>query len=405
MANRKILLLTPGYKADDTGINASPVINFFAKDWVRLGYDVRVVHLHAKFPAPMRWIAKLNKKKLESKLSVTICTKDVKERKYVDEIVPVYRIPMLKVVPHGKFLNITINRATSKIIAYCEEQAFMPDVIISHWVNPCVDVMLKLKETFKVPIVDVLHSNGEELVKLYKNRAKEIVESVDIWGYRCKAIKERFEEVYGPRKKWIYSYSGIPDSYITDDTPYRKYDFKDRFIYVGNLRARKNPVSVIEAISKSYSKDDVFSLTYVGVGAEEEKVKDIAIRHGFSSDQLQMPGFVARDTVRKMMQESDVFILISRNEVYGLVYLEAMSVGCITVASKKEGFDGIIEDGINGFLCEAGNANELASIIEKIRRMTPDERQVISNNAMDTAKKMTDSMVAKDYIESVIKQC
>ena len=405
MSTKKILLLTPGYKADDTGINASPVINFFAKDWVRLGYDVRVIHLHAKFPALMRWVAKMNKRRFESKFSVTICTKDVKERRYLDEIVPVYRIPMIKFIPHGKFLSQTIKSTSLKIINYCKEQGFTPDVIISHWVNPCIDIMLELMKEFMVPLVDVLHSNGEELAKLYGVRAREIVEKIDIWGYRCKAIKENFETVYGIRPKWVFSYSGIPDSYISDDTPYRKYEFKNRFIYVGNLRARKNPVSVIEAISKCYSNKDIFSLTYVGVGAGEATVKCIAAKLGFSSEQLRMPGFVARDQVRKMMQESYVFVLISRNEVYGLVYLEAMSVGCITIASKREGFDGIIESGVNGFLCEAGNAEELSLIIEKIRNMSPEERQIISNNAMDTAKRMTDSKVAKDYIESVLKQC
>lgn len=405
MGKINILLLTPGYKADDTGINASPVINFFAKDWVRLGYNVRVIHLHAKFPVLMRWIAKMNKKRLESKLSVTICTKDVKERRYVDEIVPVYRIPLFKLIPHGKFLSRTIKVTSLKILNYCKEQGFKPDVIISHWVNPCIDIMLELKKEFKVPVVDVLHSNGDELAKLYGVKAREVVEKIDIWGYRSKAIKQNFEAVYGIRPKWVFSYSGIPDCYISNNTPYRKYDFKNRFIYVGNLRARKNPVSVIEAISKCYSKEDSFSLTYVGVGAGESLVKEVAVKHGFSAEQLRMPGFVAREQVRKMMQESDVFVLISRNEVYGLVYLEAMSVGCITVASKREGFDGIIEDGVNGFLCEAGNADELSLIIEKIRNMSPDERQMISNKAMDTAKRMTDSQVAKDYIESVLKQC
>ena len=38
-----------------------------------------------------------------------------------------------------------------------------------------------------------------------------------------------------------------------------------------------------------------------------------------------------------------------QREAYGLVYLEAMARGCITIASRDEGFDGVIKDGINGF--------------------------------------------------------
>ena len=55
--------------------------------------------------------------------------------------------------------------------------------------------------------------------------------------------------------------------------------------------------------------------------------------------------------------------MISKEETFGLVYLEAMSMGCITIASKNEGMEGIIIDGENGFLCTAGDDDELASII------------------------------------------
>lgn len=49
------------------------------------------------------------------------------------------------------------------------------------------------------------------------------------------------------------------------------------------------------------------------------------------------------------MLASDCFIMISKNEAFGLVYLEAMSAGCITIASRGEGFDGVIIHGVNGF--------------------------------------------------------
>ena len=66
-----------------------------------------------------------------------------------------------------------------------------------------------------------------------------------------------------------------------------------------------------------------------------------------------------------MLKQHDVFIMISKNETFGLVYLEAMAVGCITIASRQEGFDGIIKHGYNGFLCEAGNQEELEKLIKE----------------------------------------
>lgn len=40
--------------------------------------------------------------------------------------------------------------------------------------------------------------------------------------------------------------------------------------------------------------------------------------------------------------------MISRNETFGVVYLEAMAAGCITIASRNVGYDGIIVDRVNG---------------------------------------------------------
>lgn len=74
-----------------------------------------------------------------------------------------------------------------------------------------------------------------------------------------------------------------------------------------------------------------------------------------------------------------------------------MANGCITIASRNEGIDGIIENGVNGFLCEAGNWMELRKIINHINMLSDEEKQLISTNARKTACKMTDSNVANAY--------
>ena len=98
---------------------------------------------------------------------------------------------------------------------------------------------------------------------------------------------------------------------------------------------------------------------------------------------------------------SDVFIMISKDEVFGLVYLEAMARGCITIASKNEGMEGIIIDGYNGFLCEAGNHDELCKIIRIINDLPKEKINEISQNAINTARKYTDEAVAAQYINNV----
>ena len=95
--------------------------------------------------------------------------------------------------------------------------------------------------------------------------------------------------------------------------------------------------------------------------------------------------------------------MISKKETFGLVYLEAMARGCIVVASKNEGMDGIVENGVNGFLCEAGNEKELEQIVRQIKGMTVEHLSKMSEESIKTARKFTDFNVAKEYIESIDK--
>ena len=65
-------------------------------------------------------------------------------------------------------------------------------------------------------------------------------------------------------------------------------------------------------------------------------------------------GEKAREQVLHLMEESDIFVLVSSPETFGLVYVEAMAKGCITIGSKGEGIDGVIVNNENGYLCTPG---------------------------------------------------
>ena len=123
------------------------------------------------------------------------------------------------------------------------------------------------------------------------------------------------------------------------------------------------------------------------------------------NDNISFLGHIPRNEVLNILDESECMIMISKNETFGLVYLEAMGRGCITIGSKNQGIDGVIIDGVNGFLCNEGDQEELQNIIKKINFLSSEERQQISQNAIDTVKKLTDFEAAKKYILEVDKKC
>ena len=116
---------------------------------------------------------------------------------------------------------------------------------------------------------------------------------------------------------------------------------------------------------------------------------------------MHLLGRINRDELQNRMHASQVFVLISKHETFGLVYLEAMLQGCIVIASKFGGVDGIIRDGKNGFLCEEGNEQELIEIFNRIKGLSKREKQKLSQNAVTTAKHFSEYDVAKRYLKNI----
>ncbi len=396
LKKKRVLVLTSIYPADDVPKEWTPVVHYFTREWVKMGAEVRVINYVSRFPLIAYWIARLFKERISSKEGFVIENKPLKKRSYELEGVNVFRVPLWKVKPHGGFFKKEINKAVHSSIDYCRINNFIPDVLVSHWENPSVLIMAELKKQFNCRTVYIAH--GSNHFNAYGDRADECLKSIDLIGYRSTYIKNRFETAPKYIKPSFMCYSGIPSKYV--DEKHRKLITGiSRFIYVGTLIERKYPTAIVTALKQSFGEND-YSMAYIGQGEESERIKEVASKLGVES-KVHLLGRLERDEVVRKMDESDVFIMISRNEAFGLVYLEAMACGCITIASRKEGFDGIIQDGVNGFLCAAGDSDELAYIIKKIRKMPINELQKISDAAVKTACELTDEKAAAYYLNQI----
>lgn len=395
----KILVLTSIYPGPDVPKGFTPVVHYFTKEWVRMGYEVRVIHCCTYFPAIYYKAPGWFRRIIQNKKGIALPEKRLdKSIEYEHEGVKVLRIPMKKMKPIGHYSEGVLKKACLKAKDFLMKEDFKPDHIISHWVNPQLMLMSDLKQETKAVTTMVLHGDIPKL-KTFKNWER-LVADVDIWGYRSLGIKESFEKVCGQPRYSFRCFSGIPEYYTRDVTP-RNGSFHNRFVQVGILMDRKYPDKTIEAVASVYGKDD-YMLTLVGEGAMRESL-EAKVKELDATDKIRLTGRIPRQEIIPILDKSDVFILISRGEVFGLVYIEAMSRGCIVIASKGEGMEGVIEHGVNGYLCEAGNAEELANIIRQIQALSDDERKRISDAAITTSLKLTDVAVAKDYIDTVVE--
>lgn len=396
-----ILLLSTIYPLPSSQNKGTAICHYFAKEWVAMGHKVNVIHYQAIYPFFFYWIAKFAGKYIASKTGAVVYDKADKGEKYVRDGVSIFRIPLLKYIPHGRFRQTGIDNSIKQIISFNKDSDLLPDIIVGHFPNPQIEVVARLKEIYpKARAAIIMHGEINVPKKIYGEQIKSLFDKIDSWGFRSKTIKEDFEAAYGVTKKTFICYSGVPEEYIA---AHNKHLFENKlknFLFVGSLIKRKFPAAILDALIYAYP-DKNFNLNYIGTGEEDKAIKK-KIRKYQVEQQVRLSGHIKREKIKDMYDAADCMIMISRNEAYGLVYLEAMARGCIVIASRREGIDGIIEDGKNGFLCNAGDVDDLVDTIHRINTLLPTERYIISNNAINTAKRLSDRNAAKMYLDDVI---
>ena len=101
------------------------------------------------------------------------------------------------------------------------------------------------------------------------------------------------------------------------------------------------------------------------------------------------------------MKKADIFVLPSYDETFGLVYLEAMAAGCLTIGSINEGIDGTIVNNQNGFLCDPFNEQSIKETLINAARLDIKEKERIINNALNTVSNYSNSKMAEYYLNQL----
>lgn len=405
MKKGRILVLTSIYPAPDIKIsNNTNVVHYFAREWVKMGNEVRVVHNYPVYLRALHWIAGFAEKTIASRFNTAVtAVYQSKDVEYELEGVHVIRMPLFKPFPRTAVPRWYMNKQIKKIAEYCKRNGFEPNVITSHNFYPHLDMVNRLKEVYfpKANTCVVVHKQVLKMLNYTSGNLAEEINKVDVWGYRSLPLKREIEGYTGvmPRRQFM-CYSGIPAHFLGRNDCCDVYLPINRFVYVGSFIRRKYPEKVLQGLIKSNLGE--FTLDYVGDGANRQLIEQLIESHNLQN-KVKLHGFVNREEVPSFISKAQCFIMISEEETFGLVYLEAMSMGCITIASKNEGMEGIIEDGVNGFLCKAGDENELSAIINKINSMPQEKLNSISQRAKETAIRLTDGNVAKAYVDNILK--
>jgi teichuronic acid biosynthesis glycosyltransferase TuaC len=134
--------------------------------------------------------------------------------------------------------------------------------------------------------------------------------------------------------------------------------FDPEILIVGTLLRSKGHELVLRALGKLRSSFPQLRCRIIGQGPDRARFEALVRELGLGQ-QVQFVGRQSRSDVAEAMRRCSVFVLPSRNEGLGCVYLEAMSCGKAVIGCQGQGIDEVIEHRKNGWLVPAEGLEEL----------------------------------------------
>lgn len=356
------------------------------KELINLGINVDVI---APIPYSPKLIQIFNRKwKLNGKILATEIIDGVK----------IYH-PKYLAIPGGKLKNywgyiyaFFANKIIKRILL--EKNI---DLFHVHGTLPDDHAVAILSKKYNIPFVATVHgASVYAVIKKKKHFDRSMNSKLQASGIICVSsiLRNKMEEFLDGNMKLFTIYNGYRKS-----SGISKIKNHDDFVilFVGTMYEQKGIRYLIDAFAKMYHKYSNVRLIIVGSGSLEDEMM-LLVENLKIQNKVEFKGTLIHEKVLEEYSKSDVFVLPSWNEGFGVVYLEAMAQKIPIIGSKGFGISDIITDNINGFLVEPKNSlaifEKLEILIENI-----DLRNELGNRGFETVKGLTWKKNATENIE------
>ena len=159
----------------------------------------------------------------------------------------------------------------------------------------------------------------------------------------------------------------VPDTSGPAQIPVGKHS-EPRLLFLSNLIESKGILELLDALS--ILKERGNSLRCDVVGGESKKIDAGVFAEEVEKRGLkQVVSYLGKKYGKekeRCFDEADVFVLPTNDDCFPLVLLEAMAHHLPVVTTAEGGIRDIVENGVNGFICERRNPESLADCIEKL---------------------------------------
>jgi glycosyltransferase involved in cell wall biosynthesis len=253
-----------------------------------------------------------------------------------------------------------------------ELREISPDVLHLHLeVSTLIGTLAALSLPAPRPVVVASVANDpyrQHLVHRYAGRA--LAPAIDLHVTHSRGIRDSVRRAYAGRPRRVEVVSLGIDLHRFDRalaSPDRVEDYRrgaGRVVgTLGRLVPQKAIHVLLDATPALLQEDPSTRVLVVGDGplrgALEAQAQQLGIAHA-----VRFAGY--QDDVVSAYAAMDVFVLPSRDEGFGLVFLEAMAVGVPVVGTRVVGSEDAVEDGVTGLLVPYADAPALARAIQAL---------------------------------------
>jgi L-malate glycosyltransferase len=243
---------------------------------------------------------------------------------------------------------------------------FTPDVLHAHTLEAAIAAVV-LGRLHGVPVVVSEHWSGFPLGTLtpwQRVLARRVFEAADAVCPVSESLRRAIEP-YAPRAR-MQVVGNVIDTALFAPPPAGRpaHDGPARLLAVALLSDKKGLAVLLEALARRAAAGaSPVSLDVVGDGPERRALGVRARELGLDGA-VRFHGLESRDAVARRMAESDLFVLPSHVETFGVALVEALAAGLPVVATDV-GVAGEVMDERAGVVVPAGDADALAAGIDR----------------------------------------
>ena len=316
---------------------------------------------------------------------------------FFHEVTP-FKYPLFRYTPYETCL-------ASKMVEVVQYQNL--DVLHVHYAIPHASVAFYAKQILAtkgihIPIITTLHGTDITLVGKDSSLKPVIEFSINNSdGVTCVSqyLKEMTYKHFNISREIdvIYNFIDFAKFSKTNKEHFKKIIAPNNekiIVHVSNFRKVKRAEDTIYVFEK-INKEIPSTLLLIGDGPQRPDLEIICKEIGLC-DKIRFLG--KQEAVEDLLSISDLFILPSANESFGLAALEAMAIEVPVISTNIGGIPELNVDGETGYLCEVGDIETMAKKALKILSNSKVHNE-FKKNALKRAQEFDIKKIVPQYLE------